>query len=60
MKYILKIYLTSISGKRHLEAASLLQNGQLIYVKDAGHLIRNDKPDVMETTVHTFLSDIIS
>ncbi|RPH94319.1 MAG: alpha/beta hydrolase [Calditrichaeota bacterium] len=44
--------------KRHLEAAALLPNGKLVHVQGAGHLIRNDKPLVMENEIRDFLNNL--
>ena len=44
--------------KRHLAAAALLPNGKLLHIKGANHLIRHDKPEVMEKEIRAFVSNI--
>lgn len=41
--------------KRHLATAALLPNGRLIHIAGANHVIRNDKPDVVEQAIRDFL-----
>ncbi|MBN1895947.1 alpha/beta hydrolase [bacterium] len=43
--------------RRHMDAAALLPNGRLVHVEGAGHLIRNDRPEVMEKEMRKFLSE---
>lgn len=42
---------------RHREAAALLQNGKIVHVDGAGHLIRNDKPEIMKREMRSFLAE---
>jgi len=44
--------------KRHFETAALLQNGKLIHIEGAGHLIHHDKPVRTEREIRQFLADL--
>jgi pimeloyl-ACP methyl ester carboxylesterase len=55
---VLKADAKKESRKRHLEAASLLPQGQLIHIDGSGHIIRNDRPKEMKQAVRAFLKDI--
>ncbi len=48
-----------IHRARHLEAAELLPNGKLIHIAGAGHLVRLDKPLVVEREIRAFLERLV-
>ena len=45
--------------RSHLVVAALLPNGRLVHVEGAGHLIWNDRPEVIEKEKRAFLSEVM-
>jgi pimeloyl-ACP methyl ester carboxylesterase len=55
---ILKADADEDNRKKHIEIAGLLQNGKLVHINGASHLVRLDKPTETENQIRAFLAGL--
>jgi pimeloyl-ACP methyl ester carboxylesterase len=55
---ILKADANEANRKKHIETAKLLQNGKLVHIDGASHLVRLDKPIETEQQIRAFLAEL--